>query len=253
MKSLCVLLLLLSTPVSALPLGNPSEPLFSSRFRIGYYGDYVNHIAMNEGINNRMSTSGLQLTMNCFNRLDLFCIASLSAMRLTPDTLLSAHSNEAYANQFFYMDSNSSSSFSAGARGVLYSYKNFTLGMEGQFFQMNPKARMNSQTMPKKEGNWGEWNVRYTAWQIGNAISYKIGKLASPYAGLKWQWARYDFSEVPPADSISPGFTFADLENVHHLSCTVGLAFTDQQQWSFSVETSMISEKSLGLTAQYRF
>ena len=200
-----------------------------------------------------MSTSGLQLTMNCFNRIDIFCITSLSKIRLTPKTLLLTHSDETSANQFFYMNSNPSSSFSAGARAVIYSFRNLIFGIEGQFFQMHPKAQISAQTITSKKRNWAEWIIPYQSWQIGNALSYRIGKFVTPYTGLKWQWAKYDFSDAPTADNIHPGFSFADLQNLHNLSYTIGLAFANQDKWNFSIESSIVNEKSLGLTAQYKF
>nr|ACT83342.1 major outer membrane protein A [Chlamydia caviae] len=183
------------------------------------------------------STNAAFLALNIWDRFDIFCTLGASngyfkagsaafnlvgLIGVTGTTLQDQLPNVAISQGLIQLYTDTTFSWSVGARGALWECGCATLGAEFQYAQSNPKIEMlNVISSPtqfvihKPRGYKGtaanfplpltagtenatdtkSATIKYHEWQIGLALSYRLNMLV-PYIGVNWSRATFD------ADSI---------------------------------------------------
>jgi major outer membrane protein len=292
MKKLIIttfLLLSCGFAVYALPVGNPSEaslltqgiffgksscntcdPCFywfdAWSLRLGYYGDFVfnrnleidgNGLGQGRDIKQtQIFTNAGYLALNICDKIDIF--GTLGASRLTITT--AEDSWFILGNSEGRLDWETTFSWSAGARGTLYTGKHIAIGVEGQYFQTDPDLTSYMSVFDGRYDYFNENNeMRFQEWQVGTGISYQLDCCFSnldivPYAAVKWAWSRlrtnnFTFIKTATADR----FTIFNMEAAKLWGYALGVSFVWCDNVCFTIEGRWADEKAFYLNGQFRF
>ncbi|MCH9627291.1 MAG: Major outer membrane porin [Chlamydiales bacterium] len=284
MKKYLLLLLLLCSPLVALPIGNPMDATLYSNglfcgdcyeesycdpcdpcfnwcdawnFRIGFYGDYVFNRHME--LKNRdgakiddfeLFTNALYLAVNVCDRLDVFATLGATSLNLKSNPGVW---NNAIRTALFELQTETDFSWSVGGRLTLWSCDCFFFGLEGQYFYTKPDlhyavASNNVLAYPSNI------SLKYSEWQVGLGVSYLVrvgcsGVSAIPYMGLKWAGSCGDFNN----GLISTDITMLDIENSKLWGYGIGMTLLFCDALSMTVEGRFGDEKALYVNGQFRF
>nr|ASK39878.1 OmpA [Chlamydia caviae]ASK39882.1 OmpA [Chlamydia caviae]ASK39884.1 OmpA [Chlamydia caviae]ASK39886.1 OmpA [Chlamydia caviae] len=191
------------------------------------------------------STNAAFLALNIWDRFDVFCTlgasngylkANAAAFNLvgllgvTGTDLQGQYPNVAISQGLVELYTDTTFSWSVGARGALWECGCATLGAEFQYAQSNPKIEMlNVISSPtqfvihKPRGYKGtaanfplplaagtesatdtkSATIKYHEWQIGLALSYRLNMLV-PYIGVNWSRATFDADSIRIAQPKLP-------------------------------------------------
>lgn len=220
--------------------------------RFGYYGDFVfnRHLKIQgDGLNQgkvirrtEINTNAGYLALSFCNRIDLF--ATLGATNFTLRTNETSWVFNGSSDGALFTDTNFS--WSIGARGILFDWNCFSLGVEGQYFQASPNF---SHYISSFVGDYVYFNnnnhVKYREWQFGGVLAYTLHTQCPdlaviPYVGGKWshaQFTTHNFQFIgQPSGEL---FTIFDLKS--------------QRGGGFAVGSSFIFCNRIGLTVEGRF
>ncbi len=281
-QALTLLFFLLTTGISALPIGNPGEadlmreglfmeghcahycdPCTSWRdawsVRLGFYGDYVwnrnMRVSRNDHAGNiretQIWTNAGYLAVNFWDRLDIF--ATFGATSIEFESASSSLGSTASGNT--RVTTETDFSWSSGMRATLYQWQCFTLGVEGQYFASRPDINT-IQTIGDSIDYPDDGILKYRAWQLGAALSYRANLFgcstaALPYIGVKWSRAHFDMDEV--RETTGNLVTLFDLDNDRSFGYAVGLTLLGANKSSITAEARFLDEKALYINAQLRF
>lgn len=283
---LTMLTVLSSGAAIALPVGNPSDAssltngiffencggcntscnpcgswIDSFSFRFGFYGDYV----FNRHLRRRNSAGGTgrgpvierstintnagYLALNFMNRFDVF--TTLGVTRFHLDTNSSAFSTADGLR--FHLDSHSNFSWSVGARLTIWECGCTALGIEGQYFAVNPEIDnlVVADTFTLSPGNF---DINYNEWQVGLGLSHRIGLLV-PYVAVKYSRVHTRFTGTT-FDIAALGETFIfpqRLRSDKRWGYAVGTTLVDFYKMNVTAEARFADEKALYVNAQIRF
>ena len=277
-----VLYLLSLNVLSALPIGNPSDPvLFSDKsaccipqehdpcfnwceafsLRLGFYGDYVynRHMAVDTSSDNSdisdtmLFTNAGSLVLNVYDKLDIFATLGASHISLTADG--GAFSNN---TTMVELDFQTAWSWSIGARASLCRCGCFNWGIEGQYFNTNPNLNNMIRYATGSERYFNTHDgSNYSEWQIGTAVSYIIqtscpGLAFVPYIGVKWAHSNLDLGDVTfTQDAVV--YTLKNLESDKLWGYAVGLSAVLLDSVGIGVEGRFADEKALYANMQVRY
>lgn len=281
MKKLFVTLLTIvaSGAVYALPVGNPSEAsllcdgfiweghcgdpcdpclswfdAFSVRF--GFYGDYVfNRNLQNDDENDndiertQLFTNAGYIAANFYDRLDFF--ATLGATKILIDTNDKAFGFGGTGR--FALETESSFSWSMGARGSIWECGCTTLGAEFQYFYTKPhltRATLTDSTSiyPQKSVN-----AKYREWQAGIGLSHRINLLV-PYVAYKVSGVHLNWGDATLGlPGVGIPAEFQDMKNGKHSGFAVGVSLIDCEKAALTAEGRFGDEKALYVNGQIRF
>lgn len=258
--SLTLLTFLACGAAYALPVGNPSDAsllcdgwVFEGRcpdpcdpyqnwynalsFRAGFYGDYVFDRKLETTKTTiektKINTNAAFLAANIWDRLDIF--TTLGATNLKIDTnAFSFTGLETGAR--LALNTETSFSWSLGARGTIWECGCTHVGIEGQYFTTSPnldRITLASTTSANPTGV----EAHYHEWQMGLGIAHRI-HLFVPYVALKWSHAELDFDNA----AVTVGTELAQLANIKN-----------RDHWGFAIGVSMIDCEKVSLTAEGRF
>lgn len=273
--------LLLIPALEALPLGNPADPLLYPfgiimgcedpcacgpiwHIRAGYYGDFVydrklsvNRPAFRRGVIRKttLRTNAAHLTLNFYDTVDLY--ATLG------QTQLSLYANEqsfgALAPFQGILSTNTHFSWSIGARAVLLTWRCFTIGLEGQYFQtctrLNDYFDSNGGTL----SYFNENNQRtYTDWQLGGGLAYTIQNWSpslglTPYIGIRGGRAKFDTNDFTFVNRSGTTITFRDMSSHLLWGYAAGATLNFCDCIGFTVEGRWGNEKALHVNGQITF
>lgn len=273
--------------LQALPVGNPSDvalyPLGlwvkdqccllndylgypNISFRFGYYGDFVfnrNLIIQGRGLNQGrviretiINTNAGYLAFNFCEKIDVF--GTLGASHLKFRTSEDAWDPRGGSDGTLYSDTNFS--WSIGARGCIFHWCRFDFGVEGQYFQANPRF---SQYISGFVGDYVSFNsdndFTFREWQAGGVLSYNFATSCPdfaivPYIAGKWAYAQvrthnFQFIAQPSGDL----FTIFNLESHKHWGFAFGATFALYGNAGITVEGRIGDEKAIYVNSQICF
>lgn len=284
----CLSLLTCHTLYS-LPIGNPIEPgLFPQGIwldrpccnldnrclnfinnwsvRIGYYGDFVfnrnlqihgNGLGQGDVIDEtRLNTNAAYIALNFCDLVDIFTTLGASDLRIhTPEaswSLVSAHEGTLLTNTPF--------SWSIGARAILFDWRCFSVGIEGQYFRMQPL--LTTYISDGFQGRFTYFNgnnrTTYSEWQFGGGLSYTIRTECPdlsivPYVGVKWSQLHFDTNRFTFVDGFANTLTIFDLSAHKHCGFAVGATFTFCDRIGVTVEGRFADERAFYVNGQICF
>ncbi len=287
---LLVLLLLTSTGLFALPIGNPSEASLYTNgafatgafynpcdpslcwidywsARLGFYGDYVSnrHLQVHtsqDGLQGgdavqttQIATNAGYLALNIWDLIDIFGTLGTSTLHIQANSsnwndILGAGSLLTFKTYF---------SWSAGARLTLWQCGPFGLGAEGQFFQTNTKIGSYFESSSGEITYFVDDNEAvYRDWQAGIGAIWRFSfydcAALIPYIGVKWGWAHLSMNHLSftTTGAIGP-LTLNNLEAQKLWGYAVGMTFTLGKMIGVTAEGRFGDEKALYINGQFRF
>lgn len=290
-KLLVTTLVVLSCGISyALPVANPSEaslltwgiflpgapphrpchPCFYCfdlwSLRVGYYGDFVfnrNLKLSSRGFGHgknidqtQLFTNAGYLALNLANKADIFGSLGATKIHVTTNEL----SWSLLDNAVSHLDWDSTFSWSAGARGVIYSCRGVTLGVEGQYFQTSPKLIrfINTAGVPQYQYFTNTNKTTYREWQVGVGLSYAlccyrskislVPYFASKFAGVKFRTHNFTFRQLSTLSDL----TIFNMKAAKFWGYVAGLTATFCDMACLTVEGRWGDEKALYINANYR-
>jgi len=290
--AICVLC---CSTIYALPVGNPSEAslypdsLFTCRsycdpcdpcsywfdcwsLRTGFYGDYVfnRNLAIDgEGLGigktmrqTEIYTNAGYLALNIADKLDIFGTLGASTITLTSSEVSWVLARDGNSEGHFNWET--AFSWSAGARGTLFSLGCFSLGVEGQYFQTNPDL---THYVTMADGRFTEFNENnemcYKEWQVGAGISYQLAPCRSsviwvPYAALKASWVKFDTNDFrfDKMQTLFPNpapLELFDMKANKLWGYAIGMTATLSEMMGVTVEGRFGDEKAIYVNGQLRF
>ncbi len=295
MKKLIAITLTLVTCGSALalPVGNPSEPILYTHglywgsyccepcdpcfswfdawnVRAGFYGDYVfnRHLEVDHKDHENgtdiddveLYTNSGYLVLNICDRVDIFGTLGATNLHIKTDASSWGAPLSLMSELYFKTDL----SWSAGARAVLWGCDCFTLGLEGQYFQVNTEA---DYFVNYDSGQLNYFNendsAHYSEWQVGLGVSYRIATNCPTFAMVPYAAATYARSKLDLDDLRFATFSnfidddldlkLEDLDNKKPWGYAIGLSFTMCDLIGVTVEGRFAGEKALYVNGQIRF
>lgn len=289
MKKLVATLLigLSSTLVYALPVGNPSEAsllceglcinaepfdcchpwqtcLNALSLRVGFYGDYVfnRHMETERKYNHKvvgncdvehfdLTTNAGYLALNFFNRVDLFSTLGASSLHWNTNAY---EFSSTILDERLDVSTETSFSWSVGARATLFSYDCFRVGLEGQFFTFNPEISriILGEATTFYPGSKDETRQRYYEWQVGLGCSYRWNAFV-PYMALQWSEACYNLDDVVAVFPSGDLAFLYKLQERKEIGYAVGCSLIDCERAALTIEGRFASEKALYINGQFRF
>ncbi len=270
--------------VYALPLGNPTGASLYQRgvwtsgnecdgrcfsVQIGFYGDYVfNRNLEIDGTGTiqgtviggsieetEIVTNAGYLALTICERIDVFGTLGASKLILTSNEASWRSVGNANARAFTESDL----SWSVGARGTLFQWNCFGMGIEGQYFRVEPDL-----TSFWSCGTGGEYiyfnennKTIYQEWQVGLGLSYTFTidcpKVTwTPYGGVKWAWAKFDTDDFS-FQMLGDPFVIFDMKANKLWGYAVGISFTLCDMIGASVEGRFGDESALYINGQVSF
>ena len=194
------------------------------RVGLGFYGDYVFNRNLETVTGKKVDFSHIctnagYLSLNFWNVFDLF--TTLGATKFTFNTSLGPF-NSTNPSPRFDFESSSAFSWSIGARGTIWKYKQASLGVMSQYFSSCPAAkvlfvRANVDAHPDESSS-----RRYSEWQLGAGISYRYNCYFIPYAALKYNRALWEFNNQTFLVTDTP-LTIPNLRNDKCFGYAIGL------------------------------
>lgn len=291
MKKLATTLLcmLACSAVYSLPVGNPSESTIYTEglwgigsdcdlcdpcsfwfdvwdIRIGYYGDFVfnrnlevsgNGTGRGHAIREtEINTNAAYLVLNLCDFVDVFGTLGESKLRLQTSEVSWTPDNS--FDSIFLTDSGFS--WSIGLRAGLFSWKCFTVGLEGQYLSAHPEVTKFIDGEFKLFSYFNRDNkVTFSEWQVGLGLSYAILTVSPdlaiiPYVATKWSHARFTsrltFSR--PHNGTLANFELFDLKSNKVWGFAAGVTFTMCDLIGITVEGRWGDEKALYVNGQFR-
>jgi hypothetical protein len=241
----------------------PCDPCcgFDWGFRFGFYGDYVfqRHLKVehnNLGIPNRrlrdvrLNTNAGYLALNFCNVVDVFGTLGGTHFRIEADDI----AFNAVDTGLTVIDFSTRFSWSVGARATLFEWCCFLLGIEGQYFQSEPRVNFILTdaaifTYPERAC------TRYQEAQVGFGIAYRYCCQCTsfvPYVAAKWSWERW---RLRNREFIVAGVTYVlpELRNAKHWGFATGITTTLCDMIGVTVEGRWGDEKAIYVNGQLRF
>lgn len=279
-----LLFLLAKATIYSLPIGNPTDALLYSEgiwrtctpcyyeegglvgastqgcfrwtdicaLRFGYYGDFVFNRNMRidgKGLDQahiirstEINTNAAVLTLNLWQAIDLYGTVGVSDFRIETNEkswILIGQTNGV-------MTTDSHLSWSVGGRGVLWSWRCFNLGFEGQYFQSKPLFRRYISEFLGFITQFNKNNqVTYHEWQVGGTLSY-ILQTPCPHVTL----VPYIGGKYARSLLVTHNFTFQETGNP--VTFTI-FNLRSHKRGGFAVGSSLIVRDRVGVTVEGRF
>jgi major outer membrane protein len=279
-----------SYALQALPLGNPAEPALLSRgiwfsgtgrsndyyhscfdqwsFSIGYCGDFVFNrnlqIRSGQGLDQGRVIRETQLTTNAgylsvafWDCVEIFGTLGASRLRIhTPETswfLAGHHEGTLLTDTHF--------SGSVGARALLFNWRCFSLGFEGQYFRMQPRlSHYTSEGFRATTNYFHDVSSTYCEWQVGGGLSYSLKTMQPnfvvvPYIGCKWSKLNFTTHNLSFVDGGLFGntLTLFDLSAHKNYGWAVGTTFAFGSQIEITIERRFADERAVSINGQVCF
>jgi major outer membrane protein len=251
------------------PVCDPCDPCAGGWFdclnlRIGFYGDYVfnRHLKTHTRLITerslhqvRLNTNAGYLAVNLFDAFDVFATLGATHARIEADAL--DFSTLGFSG-LFVVDFDTRFSWSVGARATLFEWCRFAVGIEGQYFQFNPRVNFIEEDAfviihPERRC------TRYQEAQVGFGLAYRYccGCAAwIPYVAGKWSWERWCFrheDEIITVPIIGDLVILPRLRNHKHWAFATGLTTTLCDAIGVTVEGRWGDEKAVFVNGQFCF
>ncbi len=242
-------------------VGNPSNPslfkegiFFSNKnyqLRAGYYFDNIYKSVFLDDIPTVESTDtffklrsyGSIITVNILNTLDVYTLLGVSKSQID--------------EQFFSSDR---FSWGAGAKIIFYKFKNIDLALDGKYFRAKHNAEnfiIEDSVFPVVSDHFG---FLYEEFQASLCGSYKIDMFI-PYVGATYLFSTlkpYPINLVllrfpsPDQDMLSD-FPIKETKNKNRWGAVVGISLVSKETISINLESRMVDQNAVNVTAELRF
>lgn len=183
-------------------------------------------------------TNAGYIALNIWDRFDIFCTLGATSgyfkgnsssfnliglIGISGSSLDNKYPNASISNGVVELYTDTSFSWSVGARGALWECGCATLGAEFQYAQSKPRVQelnvlsnVAQFTVHKPQGYVGQSlplpitagtsnasdlknaTINYHEWQVGAALSYRLNMLV-PYIGIQWSRATFDADTIQVA------------------------------------------------------
>ena len=268
MKRIFLLLnLIFSLPLFALYNGNPSQPdmpelgLWISSddwwgFKMGYQWDdtFEKRVKVEDPQTTASSIKTKDLfdkyqayknfgvfTFNVIDRFEIY--GELGTMKAT----LSARPLRTTRIQF---ETDSYLAWGVGGRIVLLYWEEMIMGVSalynGSFLHLDRLIQNGTARRPKGA------RLSYHEWQVGVSFSREIG-ICIPYIGLAYASMRSCLKHLPSDPTFSFNLKDETLKNREPFIFFLGIGLTNGRIFALNLETRMVAEKAISLSADLRF
>jgi major outer membrane protein len=229
--------------------------------RLGFYGDYVfdRHMAVDiKGEPNiekmEIYTNAGYLVVNICERVDLF--STLGVTNMSIQTPLASFVSSPLSSTLLSFSFEPGFSWSLGGRAILWQWKCFLLGVEGQYFRTNTEFSSLLEVANQFTYIDGQ-DIVYDEWQVGLGLSYKFSSRCPrfawvPYIGVTWAESKLHLNGLQTAIGTEI-VTFEDLESDKLWGYAVGVTFTLAEQIGITVEGHFANEKAVYVGGEFRF
>lgn len=240
--------------------GNPCDPCMSwcnaISFRLGFYGDYVfnRHLEIDRNEDNsdldqtEIYTNAGMLVVNFWDRVDLFGVVGASNLSLQSN----ASAFTGTIGDIFELETDTNFSWSAGARATIWECGCTSLGVEAQYFYMNPDVKRISQAATDSIYPNSLIDAKYREWQLGVGVSHRINFFI-PYIALKWSHSQLKFDQAQPGEPLPTDLTLFNCESKKDWGYAIGLSLVDCEKAMVTVEGRFGDEKALYVSGELRF
>ncbi len=252
-----LVLLLMTTTLQALYLGNPYQPgdvtqgLFISEdaligLKIGYQADYVidRRLKSYHGVNARMDEFQSQwnqgvATCVIAERVEFY--ASAGSMQAT-----FSHRPAPEHHRIQYQTSYKTT-WGFGSRAIVYEWGDCCIGIEGGYQWAKPPIKwdaLNGKSFTTSA------NLHYQEWQVGLGISKQI-ECFIPYGAVKYSNVSGKVALLRP--DLELDVTSFKMANRDHFGLVLGCSFTTGKFFDLTLESRLIDEQALSLAGNLRF
>jgi major outer membrane protein len=281
-----ILTFMTSSGLHALPVGNPWEASLQSvgvfwagscqetgattslsdawSFRLGFYGDFVfdRHMQVDNKDSNAhlhkttIATQAAYWAFNMWNRFDLFGTLGTTHIRL--ESPHSTFSNGTIPNTYALLDTDTSFSWSMGARGTLWECGCLGVGGAIQYLSARPPINFaHNAGLTSLVYQPSHVMVKYREWQVGLGASYRINIICDytallPYFAVRYARATMNMDRLMITDGGGT-MTFFNLESDDFWGYAVGATLLGCNKISVTAEVRLISEKAFYINSQIRF
>lgn len=227
-------------------IGNPSQPVMQKygiicscpswwSFRVTYFEDYVYRQRFKDEFKDselghsktfsKLTTEAGQITLNLWNRLDLYGILGGSKIQLD---------NEVYTSRQF--------AWGTGLKCVIFHSGKLRIGADLKYFETDQKPLyFVSDGLPFNV--LSSFTLQYSEIQGALGMSYRAGPLI-PYI-----YATYLITKIDPLPpTVSVLFPFMNLEADMVMKSVVG-----QRRWGMAVGATLVDCKKGSLAVESRF
>jgi hypothetical protein len=253
---------ILATSLFAATSGNPMAPgVLKEGFfipskvwvnlRAGYEGDFIIDGRMKQTAfgNGRVDDfyqeiNGGTLTLNIFERLDLFGLFGASRVKAEWRFTTSAG-----AVNRVELQTHSDFTWASGARAILYRFGNAALGIGGRYEKaiLNPSwLTINGQERPSGTGR-----IHWMQWQADAGLSYQIDWFI-PYISVKYLNAKTRVQTFPVPISSS-GLGKLRMENRTPVGLVLGCTLSTGKYFMLNLEGELIDEEAITISGDIRF
>lgn len=282
-----VLTLLTCGAAYALPVGNPSDaslydqgmwvgtacidpcdPCFcwfdAWGLKMGFYGDYVfnrnlevDRAEHSDDIERAtMFTNAGYLAINLCNRIDIFGTLGTTKLSIR-STEKPFQPGPTVGPDIYELHYDTTFSWSAGARGTLLSWRCFSIGVEGQWFETCPDLSSIQSIRVGETLYFEDIKSHYCEWQAGLGLSYTVSTQCPslafvPYVAATWSGAKWKMGELLTTVDTRD-FELVDLKTQKLWGMAVGATFTMSDMIGVTVEGRFGDEQAIHVNSQFKF
>jgi hypothetical protein len=260
-KKILFALIFACTFAQPMLVGNPSSPslfkegiFFNNKnyyLRAGYYFDNIYKSVFLDEMPAEGSTDtffklrsyGAIVTVNILNILDVYTLLGVSKNQID---------NQVFSNDRF--------SWGVGTKIIFYKFNNIDLALDGKYFRAKHNVDnfiMEDSVFPIVTPHYG---FLYEEFQAALCASYKID-IFIPYVGatylfstLKPYPAHIGLLRYPsPNQDILNDFKTQDTKNKNKWGAVVGISLVSKETMSINLESRMVDQNAVNVTAEIRF
>jgi major outer membrane protein len=269
--------LVASATAYALPVLNPGIPAIQPEsvflcddgcgprcwsLRFGYRGDFIYNAKLEDSThtidNYGVYTNAGTLTLNLWNRLDIYGVAGASSQDFESKY---ANGLTVGATPIAYVKANYDTrpSWGVGAHLLLWKKQWRYAGLSyfgfGFEYFTTRIANARSILLDKRAALVGQsGTARYRATQFTLSYGQRIKRLI-PYVAIKWSNQRVSLTGTP-SNGVTTGdalATFLNLKGQRNFGWAVGTTLVDFMRMNITGEARFVDEKAATVTAEFRF
>lgn len=220
--------------------------------RFGYWGyfcfDHKMKLQDGPNIDNfEIFTNAGMLIFNINNRIDIYGAIGNSSIYFDSNIATFGFIGSGRLE----LQTDSSTSYSAGVRITLWEYEDTAIGLDARYFRTNPDIRRITVLASTSVFPDERIDITYREWQFGLSIAKKV-KMFVPYFAIKWGDSDVSFDDAVVTLLGTP-FALTDIRNREHWGVALGVTLVDCCNMTLNAEAQLRDEKSLSVNAQIRF
>jgi hypothetical protein len=267
--------------VYALPVYNPDQPALLTHgvftcgegcwgIEAGFRGDYVfdrklkfdkpgDNVAdvHKDTCDYAISTNAGQLTLNLWDRLDVYGWAGAAASEFGAQARL--HSSTGFVGEWLNVHGQTKEGFAwgVGARAILWQCGRTAVGVDGQYAHSHANFQCVSSNgipiqVPTNGADSSRFSLNNSEWQVSLGISHRICWFV-PYIAVKYSNFQGKF-KGPDWIGINGVFSGnAKFKNRNYVGGVVGISLVDSGKMHVTAEGRFFDERALTVAADFRY